>query len=161
MAGEVMRLGPLQAESWGDPEGFVTFGIPGLSANLRAFDVIAAAVAGPGRRFVSLDLRGRGLSEVTPPGSYGWESHARDVVAAFATGADVTGAVRCGRPVDGDHGVGRIDVRVPARDGSVFGREQEEAGPGGTVLRDHEVRRVRVEGVECLPGRRSHGVDPG
>jgi len=90
MGGQVMRLGPLQAESWGDPEGFVTFGIPGLSANLRAFDVIAAAVAAPGRRFVSLDLRGRGLSEVTPPGSYGWESHARDVVAA----ADLLGAKR-------------------------------------------------------------------
>ena len=45
---------------------------------------------------------------------------------ALVDGADVTGAVRCGRPVDCDHGVGRIDVRVPALDGSVFGREQEE-----------------------------------
>lgn len=27
-----------------------------------------------------MDLRGRGHSEVTPPGSYGWDSHVRDLV---------------------------------------------------------------------------------
>lgn len=31
---------------------------------------------------VALDLRGRGLSQVTPPGTYGWPAHARDVLDA-------------------------------------------------------------------------------
>ena len=36
-----------------------------------------------------MDLRGRGHSVVTPPGSYGWENHARDVLAvADALGVD-------------------------------------------------------------------------
>ena len=29
---------------------------------------------------VAMDLRGRGRSEITPPGTYGWDSHVRDLV---------------------------------------------------------------------------------
>lgn len=29
---------------------------------------------------MTVDLRGRGRSEITPPGSYGWDSHVRDLV---------------------------------------------------------------------------------
>jgi pimeloyl-ACP methyl ester carboxylesterase len=58
-----------------------TIAIPGLSANLRGFDYIAERIAGPDRQLIALDLRGRGKSDVTPAGTYGWDAHARDVVA--------------------------------------------------------------------------------
>jgi pimeloyl-ACP methyl ester carboxylesterase len=53
--------------------------VPGLSANLRCFDVIGARLADDGFHVVALDLRGRGRSETTPPGTYGWPAHAADV----------------------------------------------------------------------------------
>ena len=56
--------------------------VPGLSSNSRGFAPIARDLAAAGRRVLALDLRGRGRSEVTPPGTYGWPAHARDVLAA-------------------------------------------------------------------------------
>ena len=61
--------------------------IPGLSANLRGFDFLAERLA-PAHAVVTLDLRGRGQSEATAPGTYGWPNHARDVLAV----ADALGA---------------------------------------------------------------------
>jgi 3-oxoadipate enol-lactonase len=52
--------------------------LPGLSANLRSFDVIGGRLADEGFHVVTLDLRGRGRSETTPPGTYGWPAHAAD-----------------------------------------------------------------------------------
>ena len=37
-------------------------------------------LATAGHHVVAMDLRGRGRSEITPPGSYGWDSHVRDVL---------------------------------------------------------------------------------
>src|SRR6202012_1500356 len=51
--------------------------------------------------------------------------------------------------------VGSVDVRVPARDRAVLGREQEEGRTRLAVLRDDEVGRMRVQGVERLAVRRS------
>jgi pimeloyl-ACP methyl ester carboxylesterase len=63
--------------------------VPGLSSNLASFNLLGPALAARGRRVVSLDLRGRGYSEVTPLGTYGWAAHARDVLdAADALGAE-------------------------------------------------------------------------
>lgn len=56
--------------------------VHGLSANARSFDFLAESLASEGRCVVALDLRGRGWSDVTPAGTYGWASHARDVLAA-------------------------------------------------------------------------------
>ena len=53
--------------------------VPGLSANLRSFDCIAPRLAEVGFEVIVLDLRGRGRSETTPPGTYGWPAHAADV----------------------------------------------------------------------------------
>ena len=55
--------------------------VPGLSGNIKTFDFIGERVGGDSRQLVALDPRGRGGSETTPPGTYGWENHARDVVA--------------------------------------------------------------------------------
>src|SRR6266566_4757979 len=52
---------------------------------------------------------------------------------ALVVGADVARTVGRGRTVDGDHGVSVVDVRVPAGDRSVLGREQEEGGAGLSV----------------------------
>ena len=72
--------GRIHAEQRGPSGAPLVLCIPGLSANLRGFDFLAEALAS-GYRVVALDLRGRGQSEVTGPGTYGWPAHARDVLA--------------------------------------------------------------------------------
>ncbi|MGH3781514.1 MAG: alpha/beta fold hydrolase [Pseudonocardiaceae bacterium] len=52
--------------------------MPGLSGNLRSFDFIGGALAEEGFQVVMVDPRGRGRSESTPPGTYGWPAHAAD-----------------------------------------------------------------------------------
>lgn len=53
--------------------------LPGLSANLRSFDFLGGRLAEGGFHVVMVDPRGRGRSESTPPGTYGWPAHAADV----------------------------------------------------------------------------------
>lgn len=76
--------GRLRAWAFGPEDGPLVVGVPGLTANSREFAAIGPALAAHGRRFVALDLRGRGHSEVTGPGTYGWAAHARDVADAAA-----------------------------------------------------------------------------
>jgi pimeloyl-ACP methyl ester carboxylesterase len=64
--------------------------VPGLSANLTTYDFIAERLADGRRQVVAVDLRGRGYSETTPPGTYGWARHAADLFAV----ADALGAAR-------------------------------------------------------------------
>jgi len=74
--------GRLRAWAFGPDDGDLAIGVPGLTANSREFAALGPALAGDGRRFVALDLRGRGRSDITPPGTYGWAAHAEDVVQA-------------------------------------------------------------------------------
>ena len=67
------RLGPIDAPA--------VVCVPGLDANARSFDILGAALAGRGRQVITLDLRGRGASPATAPGTYGWVNHAKDVLA--------------------------------------------------------------------------------
>ena len=56
---------------------------------MHGFDFLGPRLAERGLQRVAIDLRGRGLSQTTPPGSYGIASHARDVVhCAQALGAE-------------------------------------------------------------------------
>lgn len=81
--------GRIRAHRFGDPRGELVLCAPGLSANSRWFDYLAERLAVNGRQVVALDLRGRGQSAVTAPGTYGFKSHARDLFAAAeALGAD-------------------------------------------------------------------------
>ncbi|MGH3839008.1 MAG: alpha/beta fold hydrolase, partial [Pseudonocardiaceae bacterium] len=79
----------LHAQRWGPADAPLTLCVHGLSANLHAFDYLAERLAGPERQVVAFDLRGRGRSETTAPGSYGLSAHADDVLeTATALGAD-------------------------------------------------------------------------
>ncbi|WP_231737621.1 alpha/beta hydrolase [Mycobacterium sp. IS-1742] len=81
--------GRVRTRSWGADDAPILLCVHGISANLTAFSHLAERLAGPDRRVVAFDLRGRGRSEITPPGSYGLDSHARDVLAvADALGAE-------------------------------------------------------------------------
>jgi pimeloyl-ACP methyl ester carboxylesterase len=84
-----LSSGTLHAARWGAPTAPLTLCVHGLSANLHAFDFMAERIAGPDRQVVAIDLRGRGRSDITPPGTYGLTAHAEDVLeAATALGAD-------------------------------------------------------------------------
>ncbi len=82
--------GQVQAVAHGHAGRPLVLCLHGLSANARAFDFLGERLAGEGRRAVALDLRGRGLSADTAPGTYGLGAHAADVLAAAnALGAEV------------------------------------------------------------------------
>jgi pimeloyl-ACP methyl ester carboxylesterase len=74
--------GSVHALRLGPQGGAAVLCVPGLSANARSFDAVAATLARRGRYVVALDLRGRGGSPATSPGSHGWLHHAEDVLQA-------------------------------------------------------------------------------
>ena len=76
-------------ESHGDSRGHLVLCVHGLSANCRSFDRLVPPLVAAGHHVVTVDLRGRGHSEVTPAGTYGWHSHVRDLLEI----ADSFGAV--------------------------------------------------------------------
>lgn len=83
--------GRIRARRFGPPEAPMVICIPGLSANLAGFDFLAERLAGEAMQVVALDLRGRGRSDVTSAGSYGWVNHAHDVLGV----AEHLGAATC------------------------------------------------------------------
>ena len=84
-----VRSRRLHAQRFGSPSAPLVLGLHGLSGNMKHFDFLGERVAGDALQLVALDLRGRGMSESTPPGSYGWENHALDVfTTADALGFD-------------------------------------------------------------------------
>jgi pimeloyl-ACP methyl ester carboxylesterase len=83
-----LTSGALHVESNGDPRGRLILCVHGLSANCRSFDRFVPVLAEAGYHVVTMDLRGRGRSEITPAGSYGWDSHVRDLLEI----ADLYGA---------------------------------------------------------------------
>ena len=74
-----LASGTIHAEVGGNPEAPLVIGVPGLSANLRSFDVIFGALDPDKHRTLAYDPRGRGRSEKTPAGTFGWPAHARDI----------------------------------------------------------------------------------
>ena len=83
-----LESGRLRVRRWGAAEAPAVVCVPGLSANLCGFDRLAERLAGETLQLVAIDLRGRGRSEVTVAGTYGWRNHARDVLGV----ADAVGA---------------------------------------------------------------------
>ncbi len=85
-----LTSGRFRAHSFGPASGRLTLAVHGLSANSRSFDFLGEELAGDDRRVVAIDLRGRGFSEITGVGTYGWRNHARDILEA----ATLLGAAR-------------------------------------------------------------------
>ena len=75
-----LESGRLRVRRWGAADVPTVVCVPGLSANLCGFDRLAERLAGDVLQLVAIDLRGRGRSEVTGAGTYGWRNHARDVL---------------------------------------------------------------------------------
>jgi pimeloyl-ACP methyl ester carboxylesterase len=73
------RGGRLRVRQYGPSSTVATMCVPGLSSNARVFDPLGEYREARGRGIVAVELRGRGWSEITPPGSYGWEAHAGDL----------------------------------------------------------------------------------
>jgi pimeloyl-ACP methyl ester carboxylesterase len=76
--------GRLRVRRFGSRQGTPILCLPGLAANAACFDFIAERLAGQRRQVIAVDLRGRGRRQVTPAGTYGWPSHARDVLELAA-----------------------------------------------------------------------------
>jgi 3-oxoadipate enol-lactonase len=79
-----VKYGAIRVHRFGDPAAPLVLCVHGLSANARGFDPMAWALTARGYRVVSMDLRGRGHSTASPPGTYGWKRHALDVLAVAA-----------------------------------------------------------------------------
>jgi pimeloyl-ACP methyl ester carboxylesterase len=75
-----LRSGSVAAEISGSSRQPLVVGIPGLSANLRSFDVVFGALDPAAHHRLAYDPRGRGQSDKTAPGTYGWPAHAQDVL---------------------------------------------------------------------------------
>jgi pimeloyl-ACP methyl ester carboxylesterase len=77
----VVRGCRIHAQRWGSRSGLLVIGFPGLKGTAERFGFIGERIGGDELQLVALDPRGRGKSDKTAPGSYGWENHARDVLA--------------------------------------------------------------------------------
>jgi pimeloyl-ACP methyl ester carboxylesterase len=85
-----LESGRLHAKRHGSPDAPLVLCVPGLSANLMSFEFLGPRLAAVGLQVVVLDLRGRGNSDATAVGSYGWVKHAADLFGV----ADHIGARR-------------------------------------------------------------------
>jgi pimeloyl-ACP methyl ester carboxylesterase len=77
-----LRRGRLRVRRFGDRSSVPVFCVPGLASNSRAFEALGDYRLSRGAGIVAFDLRGRGWSDITPPGTYGWERHALDLFDA-------------------------------------------------------------------------------
>ena len=78
---ELLR-GRLHVHQFGQLPEVPVLCIPGLSSNSRVFDALGDYRMERGEGIVAFDLRGRGWSDTSPPGTYGWEHHAQDIFEA-------------------------------------------------------------------------------
>ena len=76
-----LASGHLHAQRFGAARASLVLCLPGLWGTMRSFDAVGRRLGSDHRQVVALDLRGRGKSQATPPGSYGVASHVRDVLS--------------------------------------------------------------------------------
>jgi pimeloyl-ACP methyl ester carboxylesterase len=154
------RLGRVHARRWGSSAApLLVIGLPGLSGTGERFAFLGDRIGGDRVQLVALDPRGRGQSETTAPGSYGWENHARDVLAVadalgfgrFAiVGQSMGGSVAMKTAeLDGSRltGVVLIDVagRVDRGVGAVIASEIERLDRVYSSV-DEYLEEVRIDG---------------
>jgi 3-oxoadipate enol-lactonase len=76
-----VRSHRLHAQRFGSPSAPLVIGVHGLTGDLHQLDGIGESVGDDEVQLVAVDLRGRGRSAPTGPGTYGWENHALDLFA--------------------------------------------------------------------------------
>ena len=128
----IARSHRLHCERYGSPSAPLVIGLPGLSGDVGNFAYLGERIGGEAMQLVALHWRGRGRSETTAPGSYGWENHARDVLGlADALGAETFAAV-------GQSMGGSVAMKVAELDGKrldavvlidIAGRVDRGVGP--------------------------------
>jgi pimeloyl-ACP methyl ester carboxylesterase len=127
-----VRSHRVRAQRFGSPSAPLVVAVHGLTGNMKAFDFVGERLGGDRLQLVALDLRGRGKSDTTRPGTYGWENHARDLFAV----ADALGVERFG--VIGQSMGGSVAMKAAELDGSrldaivlvdVAGRVDRGVGP--------------------------------
>jgi alpha-beta hydrolase superfamily lysophospholipase len=64
-----LSAGRLHAQRFGAPNARQALAVHGLSANMHGFEALGERLAARGLQVVAVDLRARGRSEVTPPGT--------------------------------------------------------------------------------------------
>jgi len=107
-----VRSHRFHAQRFGPPSAPLIIGVHGLTTNMKSFDFIGERLGGDALQLVAIDLRGRGESETTPPGTYGWENHALDVFAV----ADAFGVEQFS--VIGQSMGGSVAMKAAVLDGS-------------------------------------------
>ena len=75
-----LQSGRVRVRRFGLPSAPLALAVPGISANLCGFDYLGDRLGGDDLQVVAVDLRGRGFSEVTAPGTYGPRSHVADLL---------------------------------------------------------------------------------
>jgi pimeloyl-ACP methyl ester carboxylesterase len=128
----VVRSHRLHATRFGSASAPLVVGVHGLTGDRHQFDVLGDRLGGDDLQLLAVDLRGRGRSDATGPGTYGWENHALDLFAV----ADALGVERFG--LVGLSMGGSIAMKAAELDGSrldavvlldVAGRVDPGVGP--------------------------------
>lgn len=178
----------IHAQRFGSPSAPLVVGVHGLSLNMKAFDYIGERLRGA-FQLVAIDLRGRGGSPPTGPGTYGWETHAVDVFAVAdelgfehfsVVGQSMGGAVAMkAAELDADRLdavvlidiAGRVDRGAGEFIGSVMAGTHDEHASVGAYLETIKAQgmvepwneywdRCYRYGLEEVDGRVRAGVDP-
>lgn len=160
MSGNGCRL---RAQRWGSRSARLVIGFPGLSGTAERFRFFGERIGGDEFQLVALDPRGRGRSDTTPAGSYGWENHAKDVLAV----ADALGFDRftmIGQSMGGSVAMKTAELHGAGLDAVVLVDVAGRVDPGVGAVIAAEIRRLdRVyESVEeYLSEVRAEGlIDP-
>ncbi len=85
--------GRIGARRWGSPEAPLVICIPGLPSDERIYEFLGSRLGSDRRQVLAVSPRGRGRSQVTAPGSYGWKAHAQDIAEIADTLGQHTFAV--------------------------------------------------------------------
>ncbi len=75
-----LSRGRVRVRSQGSANAPVLLCVHGISAHMHAFDMLLPGLVAAGYRVITMDLRGRGRSEITGAGSYGLDQHVSDVL---------------------------------------------------------------------------------
>ena len=149
-----VRSHRLHAQRFGSPTAPLVIAVHGLTGSSTQLARLGDHLGRSGLQAIALDLRGRGRSDPTGPGTYGWEQHALDLIAV----ADTVGTARFG--VVGLSMGGSIAMKVAELDGArvaavvlldVAGRVDPGVGPVvEQVLADLEAANAPAADVDAV-----------